>query len=140
MARSVLKIQYEYPFEVIGIVSGVKDYRLCHCINKELQMNFTRQDDLSMAMNRQGDETSFSLYSDEELEPEKYLLIGNKGSNAWFFPEIRNVDYLLIARDPGTWFDPEEMIKKLRVLQVISGAYEIGYEKLKSKENLLYLS
>jgi len=140
MSRSVLKIRYEYPFEVIGIVSGAKDYRLCHCINKELKMNFCRVNDLQMVMNRQGDETSFSFFKDENQEPEKFMLIGNKGSNAWFFPEIKNVDYLFVACDPGNWFDMDEMLQRLRKLEVIGGAYEITYDRLKSKENLLFLN
>ena len=140
MAKSVLKVQYEYPFEVIGIVSGVKDYRLCHCINTEMKMNFSRNDDLNMVMNKQGDDAFFSYFADTSQETERYLIIGNKGSNAWFFPEIKNVDYLFIAQDPGSWFDRDETLRKLRKLAVVSGAYPIAYDKLKSKENLLYLS
>jgi hypothetical protein len=140
MAKSVLKVRYEYPFEVIGIVSGVKDYRLCHFINSELKMSFCKMEDLSMVMNKQGDDAFFSYYTDISQETERFMMITNKGSNAWFFPEIKNIDFLLIAQDPGSWFDAQEMLRKLRTLSVVSGAYPIDYEKLKSKENLLYLS
>jgi len=140
MTRTILKVQYEYPFEVIGIVSSIKDYRLCHCINKTLLMNFARADDLMMVMNKQGDDTSFSIFKDEEGEPEQFILIGNKGSNAWFFPEIKNVDYLFIVKNPGSGFDAGLVIKRLRITEVITGAYPIAYEKFKSRENLLYLS
>jgi hypothetical protein len=140
MSRTILKVQYEYPFEVFGIVSSIKDYRLCHCINKALLMSFSRADDLTMVMNKQGDDTSFSLFKDDDGEPETFILIGNKGSNAWFFPEIKNVDYLFIVRNPGSGFDSAQLLKKLRIPEVISGAYPIEYEKFKSRENLLYLS
>lgn len=140
MAKSVLKIQYEYPFEVIGIISTVKDYRLCHSLNTSLQMNFKREHDLSIVMNRQGDDAFFSLFTDNTSDGEKHLLIVNKGSNSWFFSEIKNVDYLYIVKDPGRWFVLDDMISRLRQIEVIGGAYPIPLQSIKSKENLLFLN
>lgn len=140
MGKSVLKIKYEFPFIVFGIVTGVKDYRLCHFINKTLQMNFVRMDDLHMVINKQGDEAIFTYFSDDTYSPEKHLIIVNKGNQTWFFPEIKNVDYLYIVHQPDKGFNEDEMLMKLRQPEIINGAYPIDYEKLKSKDNLLYLS
>lgn len=140
MAKSVLKIKYEFPFVVFGIISGVKDYRFCHYINKSLQMNFMRMEDLRMVINRQGDEAIFSYFTDETFQPERHFIMVNRGNQTWFFPEIKNVDYLYIIHQPDSRFNEEEMLFKLRQPEVINGAYPIDYEKIKSKDNLLFLS
>ena len=139
MAKSVLRIQYEYPFEVVGIASSVREYRLCHHLNRTLRLNLNRQEDLEITLNRQGDDARFCLFEQEAEDDDKVMLIGNKGNNAWFFPEIRNVDYLLVYLEPGSLFDKTEILRQLREIEVITGAYDIDFEKLKSKENLLYL-
>lgn len=140
MAKSILRIHYEYPFEVIGIVSSAKEYRLCHLLNKKLEKNFVRVDDLSMVLNKQGDDALFCMFVHTEDPAEKHILVGNRGNNAWFFPEIKNVDYLLIVRDPGSWFDIEETLRQVRSIEIVNGAYSIEFAKLKSKENLLFLN
>ncbi len=139
MAKSVLRIQYEYPFEVVGIASSVREYRLCHHLNRVMRLNLIRREDLEIILNKQGDDARFILFEQEAEEDEKVMLIGNKGNKAWFFPEIRNVDYLLVFHEPGSLFEKPAILKQLREIEVITGAYDIDFEKLKSKENLLYL-
>lgn len=140
MTKSILRVQYEYPFEVAGIVSSAKDYRLCHFLNKELHRNFKREDDRAIIINKQGDSSYFAEFSDDSTSPERHYLLSNKGNNNWFFPEIKNVDYIYIVHWPDKLFVMEDLLVNLRQFEIINAAYQIDFDKYKSKDNLLFLS
>ena len=103
-------------------------------------MNFRREEDLNLVINKQGDVSFFTMFTDETSETQKHILLMNKGNNNWFFPEIKNVDYLYIVQGPDKWFNLEELLGQLRQVEVINGAYPIAYDKLKSKDNLLFIN
>jgi hypothetical protein len=45
--RKVLKFEIDLDFVLIAITTSLKDYRICYYINKCLNFNFTRIDDLA---------------------------------------------------------------------------------------------
>lgn len=79
---------------MIAITTSLKDYRICYHINKCLNFNFTRVDDLKLDSGNYGNEMLFSFYnySWENTETDFYF-IGNKGTEGYLVPEMREADY-----------------------------------------------
>ncbi|WP_370539754.1 IPExxxVDY family protein [Algoriphagus sp. Y33] len=46
MKKAKLLIEHTYDFELLGLVSPVKDYKMAWLINRELDLNLIKYDDL----------------------------------------------------------------------------------------------
>ena len=64
MKKSKLVIDYEYNFELIGITTAVRGYKLAWELNQRLAVNLVKQPDLVVGF-KNNDEKSFSFYSFE---------------------------------------------------------------------------
>jgi hypothetical protein len=137
--RKVLKFEIDLDFVLIAITTSLKDYRICYYINKCLNFNFTRVDDLSLDTSINGVPLLFSLYrySWETTETDFYF-IGNKGSDGYLVPEMREADYFIMIRNYIDETDLEHMISALNKMPEIVAAVKIDPKKIKSRENLLF--
>jgi hypothetical protein len=81
----------------------------------------------------------FSLYrySWETTETDFYF-IGNKGSDGYLVPEMREADYFIMIRNYIDDTDLENMISALNKIPEIVAAVKIDPKKIKSRENLLF--
>jgi hypothetical protein len=95
-----LTLDYEEPqtWLTIGISSQLPDYKLIYRINKSLNFNFERCDNLEVNLPKM--KGSFSLYSyfDESNRLEIYLL-ANKLEGKVLFSEFKQLDYFLIMQN-----------------------------------------
>src|SRR4051812_12136811 len=98
--RKVLKFEIDLDFVLIAVTTSLKDYRICYYINKCLNFNFTRIDDLPLDTSVNGAPLLFSLFhfSWESTETDFYF-IGNKGSDGYLVPEMREVDYFMMIKN-----------------------------------------
>lgn len=137
--RKVLKFEIDLDFVLIAITTSLRDYRICYYINKCLNFNFTRVDDLSLDTSVNGTPLLFSLYrySWETTETDFYF-IGNKGSDGYLVPEMRKADYFIMIRNYIDDTDLENMISALNKIPEIVAAVKIDPKKIKSRENLLF--
>ena len=137
--RKVLKFEIDLDFVLIAITTSLRDYRICYYINKCLNFNFTRVDDLSLDTSVNGTPLLFSLYrySWETTETDFYF-IGNKGSDGYLVPEMREADYFIMIKNYIDDDDLENMISGLNKIPEIVAAVKIDPKKIKSRENLLF--
>lgn len=124
---------------MIAITTSLKDYRICYHINKCLNFNFTRVDDLKLDSGNYGNEMLFSFYnySWENTETDFYF-IGNKGTEGYLVPEMREADYFLMIKNYIDDEDLENIISCLNKIPEIVAAVKIDPKKIKSRENLLF--
>lgn len=139
MKKSKLLVQYEYDFELFGISSPVRDYKLAWLLNQALNIHIVKVEDLEIEYNNQDTIiTSHFLY---ETEYAKLRLIRNKSfgeeKKPLLIPELPNFDYFLLIQDQSHVFDSTEILQKLRKMDLIQYIQLIETEKLKSKENLI---
>jgi hypothetical protein len=135
MAKFTLDIEYEYQFSLIGISCHARDYKLCWSINNQLEYDFSRKENLKLVTKVSSQE--FSHYSYEDLDEHHSLsLISNKEPGYMLIPEQKQADYFLKVTGMSD-AQIEELIKKLRSVDVVITAFLIDIEKLKSKQNLL---
>lgn len=141
MPKKVLKLDFEGDFEfaLAGMLCGYKDYRLCFELNLALNLNFERNDDISLSAGRPGSSTRHSYYSFNGPDNEVYHILSNrdKGNTGFYIPEMKNVDYFLLITGASPSFDVSMIISTIRNIEIISGIYEINPKELKSADSFL---
>ncbi|MBL6445240.1 IPExxxVDY family protein [Fulvivirga sp. 29W222] len=138
MKKTKLIVEYEYEFELIGIISSIKFYKLAWAINKKLDVRLVKQDDYSMEM-KGGNLASFSNYL-YQMESSCFRLFKNRsveGENASLIPELPHFDYIIKIDEQSQSFAKEEILKELKEVQWIEYIAAIEVETLKSKDNFL---
>jgi hypothetical protein len=137
--RKNLKFEIDFDFVLIALTTSLKDYRICYLINKYLNFNFARADDLKLEIGLTGGPALFSLYkySWESTETDFYF-IGNKGSDGYLIPEMRGTDYFILIRYYIDDDDLDNIISALNKIPEIVAAVKIEPKKIKSRENLLF--
>ena len=137
MAKLTLELEEDYDFELVGICSHAKDYRLSWEVNKALELDLEK--DENYEINIKGDNQSYSFFSfiDEENHVE-YYLINNRCSNGILIPEEKKADYFLLIRGVLRGGQKEELINRVGEIKNVLTTYEIEVDQLKSKSNLLF--
>jgi hypothetical protein len=140
MKKAKLQIEPAFDFELLGIVSPIREYRMAWLVNQELELNLVKADDLEL-----------EFLNAERLEIAQYLLslphgfiqlLKNKAINstqqaAYLIPELKNLDYFLLVQDETEELDLINFVKKLSRNPLVQSIVRIDITKLKSKENLL---
>jgi len=137
--RKFLKFEIDLDFVLIAVTTSLKDYRICYLINKCLNFNFTKTDDLAVDIYRGAAPVYFSLYfyNWEDSETDFYF-IANKGSDGYLIPEMKKADYFLMIKNYIDETDLEKVISALNHIPEIVAAVKIDPKKIKSRENLLF--
>lgn len=142
MAKNRLIIEYEYDFDLFGLISPSKDYKLAWLINQQLGIHLVKEDDIRI-----------SFLNDEELVISNYLfetehaqlrLLRNRSEDPkddrmnYLVPEMNRFDYLIIKRGEIGDYDDKTWLKKIQHLKEIQYVARMDLEKLKSRENLIF--
>jgi hypothetical protein len=140
MKKAKLQIEPTFDFELLGIVSPIREYRMAWLVNQELELNLVKVDDLEL-----------EFLNSEKLEIAQYFLslphgfiqlLKNKALNsvqqlAYLVPELKNLDYFLLVQDETEQLDLSNFMEKLSRNPLVQSIVRIDISKLKSKENLL---
>lgn len=140
MKKSKLLVQYEYDFELFGISSTARDYKLAWLLNQALNIHIVKVEDLEIDYHNQDKViTSHFLF---ETEYTSLRLIRNKSfgedKKPLLIPELPNFDYFVLIQDQGHVFNIPKILDRLRKLELIQYIQPIEIDKLKSKENLIF--
>ena len=137
MKRQKLQADYEIDFEVFGIVSTYKDFKLASNLNDKLHLALTKKKDLRLRFVDHELVVSNFLY---ETPTSQIWLIKNRshefdgGEGAYFVPELTEMDYFL--RTAGT--KEKNWMNELRSIPGVDYTHFVNLDKLKSKENFIF--
>lgn len=139
MNRKFLKFEIDLDFVLIAVTTSLKDYRICYLINKYLNFNFVKTDDLSVDIHPGAPPVYFSLYEyNWEASETDFFFIGNKGSDGYLIPEMKKADYFLMIKNYIDDKDLDDLISALNKIPEVVAAVKIDPKKIKSRENLLF--
>lgn len=156
-----LDFDLELDFTLIGISSSLRDYRLCHFINKHsgLKLQFGKEspiDHNGNIKNKSQSELDYHVipeksktkyfkhhfpmyrYCCEQFEFEYYLINNKSLENGVLIPEIGNFDYFMLIKHYIDSEDLDRLIDNLKSIPDIMLVKEIDPISLKSKENLIF--
>ncbi|MFM7015692.1 MAG: IPExxxVDY family protein [Bacteroidota bacterium] len=134
-----LDFESEYDFLVLGIFCAYRDYKICFELNNVLELSFEMQDDFELQLEKKGSTGQFPIFLAENADEEQYFVIGNKGNNGLFIPELRQVDYFLLIRNQTRDNSTSELIEKIKSIEIVSSVIEISPKELKSGEHFMYI-
>jgi len=137
--KKVLKFEIDLDFVLIAITSSLKDYRLCFLINRALNFNFAKADDLQVDLLQGKHLTYFSFYKYQREDSDTdFFFISNKGTEGYLIPEMNKTDYLLMIKNYIDENDLDSLITGLNRIPDIVAAVKVDPKKIKSRENLLF--
>jgi len=131
------KIDYFEGYQLLAIVSHLKDYTLCYHINLDLGFDLIKYEDMVFTLPTM-EENSFSwYYYEDSLSRTTYYLIGNKAENGMLMPSQKTVDYFILIKNPVD----DEIVKtiagKLRQIQNITAIFNFNMSQFKEMDILL---
>jgi hypothetical protein len=140
MKKSKLVIDYEYDFDLLGLTTAAKGYKLAWDMNQTLHIQLVKQPDLAVGF-KNNDERSFSFYA-FETQINRLKLFKNRPSEGdtgkyFLIPEFPHFDFIILAAMKDQYAHPQllELIKSISSVQF---AAFIPMEGLKSKSNFIF--
>lgn len=139
MAKTVLRFDTdeEFDFILIGILCQHRDYRLCHELNRQLEISLVRENDYEVNIAKRMNPALFSFFKFENEEQDKYYVFENKGMHSLLIPEQKKIDFFLMIRESFRRKNITELVTTIKQIPIILGAYSIDPLTLKSREYFL---
>lgn len=138
MKKKRLEIDYHYDFELLGVISTSKGYKLAWEINKSLNIRLIRQSDLTLYSRNQKE----SIHNHFSYVTRTFSLrvFKNKTSEVesgvrFLVPEYPHMDYIIMLRGSD---NTEEILELLRNIPSVELIAFIPLAALKSKENFIF--
>ena len=138
MAKYKLILEDNFSFELIGICSSNADYRLSWGVNRGLDIDLQKEEDLSIFLKKE-EESLYSFYAYyDEIEHIEYYLVRNMSNDyKRLIPEKGQIDYFLLIKNNYT-LRINDILTSLKKIEGILTAFVFDPNELKSKSNLIF--
>ena len=142
MSKNKLNIELSFEFLLIGLISTVKEYKLAWSINKALDIQLVKAEDIHLEFFKGSD-----MYISNYLfttENSLMRLLRNKtisnhqSANTYLLTELNRFDYFITIEGFEDTFTTEELKEKLQAIKDIQYLQFFDPNDLKSKENLIF--
>lgn len=140
MKKTKLIIDYEFDFELMGLISSAKGYKVAWEINRVLGVQLVKQADLVVGF-KNNKEKGFSYYA-HQTQIHRLKLFKNKPSEQerakyFLIPEFPHYDFIILA-DIKEQYPHQQLIHLIKSITSIQLAASIPLEGLKSKSNFIF--
>jgi len=140
MKKKKLEIEYTFDFELLGIISSAKGYKLAWDINAALASRLVKQKDLLIQL--KGNTTASYPYYSFENEVNTLKLFRNKPNEAelvknLLVPEFPHYDYIIFTRGEEHHRSNrlQELLRNNPSIELVAF---IPLDALKSKDNFIF--
>jgi hypothetical protein len=134
------EVEYSFDFELIGIISSAKGYKLAWEVNNILGSHLIRQPDLTILLTK--DSYASYVYYAFENEVNVLKLFRNKPNEAdliknLLVPEFPHYDYILLTQGEAHMASKrlQELLKNIPSIELTAF---IPLTALKSKDNFIF--
>lgn len=110
---------------------------LCFKLNRQLNINLYKIDELIIESNSRSFFFSMYYYQIPETETDLYFA-ANKGEQGYLVPEMKTVDYFIKIHNYISREELSQLIEGINKLPEVLVAIEVDPKRLKSKENLIF--
>ncbi|HQQ98527.1 MAG TPA: IPExxxVDY family protein [Cyclobacteriaceae bacterium] len=138
--KNTLEIEYSYDFELLGIRTSLKGYKLAWELNNALQVHLVKQADLVLHF-KKGATSSHDHYS-YQTPLNNLHLFRNRAADSEnnapdLVPEFPHFDFILMTQSEEN-LSGNRLQEYLRAISSIELATLIPLATLKSKENFIF--
>ncbi len=140
MKKRRLEVEYTYDFELLGISSSAKGFKLAWDINQLLAIRLVKLEDLSIEQ-KAGGSASYGCYGFESTHS-KLRLFRNKPNEtdlqkAFLVPEFPHMDFILMGQ--GEEYTQHNRLQEvLRNIPSVELVAFLPLAALKSKDNFIF--
>ena len=138
--KNKLKIEYSYDFELLGIRTSLKGYKLAWQLNKILHTNLVKQKDLVVHLKKDFT-ASYDHYSFTTPLNALHLFrnrsSASEGTIPALVPEFPHFDYIIMTQSEET-LSGNRLQEYLRMVPSLELATLIPLAALKSKDNFIF--
>ena len=121
---------------LFAIASAESDLQICLLLNRALSINLSLSENLDV--NFKKSIISFRQYTYEGEEGiEKYRLFLNRNSTNYLFPELKQIDFILLIQSEGLLLTAENKINQLKSNPTFTVIYKLDPSTLKSFRKLI---
>ncbi|MES2619635.1 MAG: IPExxxVDY family protein [Bacteroidota bacterium] len=139
MADKKIKNEISVDYQLIGIASSLREYKLCYHLNLILGCDFRKLKDLFFGSTERTRTVQFSVFkAGEEEHLNKFIIFTNKSLGEVLLPEVSNFDYIVQVHGNYEAEDIDRLINEVRKLPEVMMTAVIPLKKIKSKERLIY--
>ena len=139
MKKKRLEIEYNYDFELLGITTSVRSYKLAWEVNRVLNVALRKHDDLKVTT-REGD--FFFTYYSHQSTVNTVNLFRNRSNESdskgiFLVPEHPHMDYILYARgnEEVSGSRLQELLREIPSIELVAF---LPLAALKSKDNFIF--
>jgi hypothetical protein len=133
-----LDLAIEEDFCLLGVVSDEPDYKLCWMINRFLDMNFEKQEELQLFHRKLNEEQLFSHFSYHDNDALiTFRIIRNRSENGYFLDELKNIDYLIHIQGEINTSRINDFMLSVAALEPVRMCVPSDLSRIKNKERLL---
>ncbi|MFO7923112.1 MAG: IPExxxVDY family protein [Bacteroidales bacterium] len=125
------------PYKLLGISSHENDYRLSWALNRKLRLNFLKAGSIKVQSGNSEVTPGFSVF--QCLQKDKFSkmnLISNRCPDGFLIKEMRNIDFFLQIFGDIDQKQIDNIIVKIKTIDLVSAVFEIKPEKIKKTWNL----
>jgi len=133
---------YDINYDLFGIVSNIKEYKLAWILNKIFSIDLIKFDDLIITKyNQKTFQVSNYFYETDEfiirLLKNKLLNIENENNEKFLINKLSKFDYLFQVYNSSNEFNKRDIINKLNTENSIQFANFVDINLIKEKDLLL---
>ena len=133
---------YDINYDLFGIVSNIKEYKLAWILNKIFSIDLIKFDDLIITKyNQKTFQVSNYFYETDEfiirLLKNKLLNIENENNEKFLINKLSKFDYLFQVYNSSNEFNKRDIINKLNTESSIQFANFVDINLIKEKDLLL---
>lgn len=139
MKKNRLEIEYSYDFELLGLTTSAKAYKMAWELNRCLNIRLTKKADLIIRTKAKEEATySFHAY---ETAMNTLRLFKNKPNETQharnlLVPEFPHVDYIIMIQ--GDELSSNRLQEELRGIPSVEWVAFIPLDSLKTKNNFIF--
>jgi hypothetical protein len=123
---------------LIGVVTALPGYRFCWMLNRHFDINFIRDPEQTLSLQKKGNDFYFPIYCYELPDSgHKYLLYKLKSGPENLLPETKQMDYLWLVQTADPDEDAYIISRELRNIPDVQLAQILSIDQLKNLNNLL---
>ncbi len=138
--KNKLEIEYSYDFELLGVRTSLKGYKLAWHLNKILKTNLVKQQDLVVHY-KKGATASYDHYTFKtplnELNLFRNRALEGEAAVPPLIPEFPHFDFILMTQSEEN-LSGNRLQEYLRTIPSVELAALIPLSALKSKDNFIF--
>lgn len=128
-------IDYFEGYQLLGIVSQLKDYSLALFINQSIEIELKKYKDMVL-IDSENNRLGFSwyFYKDKQIQYEIYL-ISNSSKSVKLFPSKKEMDYFILLKNyPDKEIITAEILPQIRNIQNVLAVFKLDLNDIKNAD------